>query len=204
MPVVEAGGQGVVRVFWHEPISHEALGYALAQFLAEVAAEEGLTGSPLVLCIGTDRSSGDSLGPLVGYFLQEEGYPWPILGTIHDPVHAVNLEEVLRDIRRFHSRRPVVAVDACLGRMETVGTIHCQKGPLWPGSGVRKSLPPVGHVSMTGTVNAGGVLDYVVLQTTRLSTVMRMARVMTRALWLAAALYGSSGQEGVAVTGPGR
>ena len=51
----------------------------------------------VVMCIGTDRSTGDSLGPLVGDMLSK----WKmadihIFGTLDFPVHARNLEETLK------------------------------------------------------------------------------------------------------------
>lgn len=43
----------------------------------------------LFLCIGTDRSTGDSLGPLIGYKLREKGMKNArVLGTLEEPVHA--------------------------------------------------------------------------------------------------------------------
>ena len=42
----------------------------------------------LFLCIGTDRSTGDSLGPLIGYKLKEKGMRNArVLGTLEEPVH---------------------------------------------------------------------------------------------------------------------
>lgn len=41
----------------------------------------------LFLCIGTDRSTGDSLGPLIGYKLKENGMRNArVLGTLEEPV----------------------------------------------------------------------------------------------------------------------
>ncbi|KUK35974.1 MAG: Putative sporulation protein, partial [Thermacetogenium phaeum] len=50
---------------------------------------------PVVLLgIGTDRSTGDSLGPLVGSRVNELAPGLlPVFGTLDDPVHAVNLAE---------------------------------------------------------------------------------------------------------------
>src|SRR5690625_4070297 len=50
----------------------------------------------IVLCIGTDRSTGDSLGPLTGTFLSQMSLNHiDIFGTLHRPVHALNLEKTL-------------------------------------------------------------------------------------------------------------
>jgi putative sporulation protein YyaC len=80
----------------------------------------------------------------------------------------------------------IVAVDACLGRLENVGTITASRGPLRPGTGVSKNLPQVGHAHVTGIVNVGGYMEYMVLQNTRLCLVMRMADIIGTALASAA------------------
>lgn len=155
----------------------------LARSLAAALRHMGGDGPPLIVCIGTDRATGDALGPLVGSLLHEHEplRPW-VVGTLDDPVHATNLEATLQRLRPLQARRATLAVDACLGRQENVGTIAFGRGPLQPGAGVNKTLPPVGDFYMTGTVNVGGFMEYFVLQNTRLSLVVRMARVMARAI----------------------
>jgi len=158
----------------------------------------------VLLCIGTDRSTGDSLGPLVSFFLGHAGLcqghsvilegegPVPvrrllIRGTLSDPVHAGNLAQVTADLARTGEGSFVVAVDACLGDLDNVGTVAAGVGPLRPGAGVNKSLPPVGDLHITGTVNVGGFMEYFVLQNTRLSLVFQIARVIAEGLCRAVA-----------------
>lgn len=51
----------------------------------------------ILLCIGTDRSTGDCLGPLVGYKLKAlNTNDVFIYGTLQNPVHAKNLKDVLK------------------------------------------------------------------------------------------------------------
>ena len=52
------------------------------------------------------------------------------------------------------------------------------EGPLKPGTGVNKDLPPIGDAHITGIVNVGGFMEYLVLQNTRLSLVIRMAEAI--------------------------
>lgn len=149
----------------------------IASALRRLAASVPAAGGLLVLCVGTDRSIGDALGPLVGSFLQESGpHPFSVLGTLDRPVHAGNLADTLATLEEAERRPAVVAVDACLGRAESVGHITVSPGPLRPGAGVNKTLPDVGDLHITGVVNVGGFMEYFVLQNTRLSLVMRMAR----------------------------
>lgn len=136
----------------------------------------------VILCIGTDRSTGDCLGPLIGYKLSYIPRIYSnvhVLGTLEAPVHAKNLEENINNIYSSYNRPFVIAIDACLGKLERVGYINVAKGSLKPGAGVNKDLPNVGDIHITGVVNIGGFMEYMVLQNTRLSTVMKMADVIS-------------------------
>lgn len=130
-----------------------------------------------IVCIGTDRSTGDCLGPLVGTMLcgvRHNGV-FKVLGTLDEPVHAANLLRRMEDIK---GEGPVLALDACLGNPSQVGIVSIGPGPLRPGAGLHKSLPAVGDVFITGTVNVAGFADFLVLQNTRLSLVVKMARAI--------------------------
>jgi putative sporulation protein YyaC len=138
----------------------------------------------VVLCIGTDRSTGDALGPLIGTKLarlQPKGAV--IYGTLDEPVHAVNLAETIQLIEERYPSPLIIAIDACLGRVESVGSIDIGTGPMRPGAGVNKELPGVGEIHINGIVNVGGFLEYFVLQNTRLSVVIRLAETITRGLY---------------------
>lgn len=140
--------------------------------------------SPLIiLCIGTDRSTGDSLGPLVGTQLQSMSIQnATVFGTLEEPVHAVNLQNTIDQIHSEYIQPFILAIDACLGRTESVGSIRVKEGPLQPGTGVNKDLPNVGNIQIVGIVNVGGFMEYMVLQNTRLSLVMRMAHIISRGI----------------------
>lgn len=137
----------------------------------------------IILCIGTDRSTGDSLGPLVGSKLLELGFKGKVYGTLEEPVHAVNLQQTIDTIKKQHQNPFIIAIDACLGRSESVGYISIKEGPLQPGTGVNKDLPAVGDLQIIGIVNIGGFMEYMVLQNTRLSLVMKMADIISQGLY---------------------
>lgn len=138
----------------------------------------------IVFCIGTDRSTGDSLGPLVGTFLKELNTThFQVYGTLDDPIHAVNLVERLAEIKNNYHNPFIIGIDACLGRLRSVGMITIGKGPIKPGAGVNKELTPVGDIHMTGIVNVSGFMEYFVLQNTRLSLVMKMAQAIANGLY---------------------
>ena len=139
-----------------------------------------ITDPTIVLCIGTDRSTGDALGPLVGSKLEEYKVPYlRVYGTLEKPVHAVNLDETIQQINKTYNNPFIIAIDAGLGRHSSVGMIDVKDGPLKPGTGVNKELTHVGNMHLTGLVNISGYMEYFVLQSTRLNLVMKMANIIS-------------------------
>ena len=145
----------------------------LNRMIMDEMEEKGKEGV-MFLCIGTDRSTGDSLGPLVGHRRQRlKGAA--VIGTLDKPVHAMNLELYIRYIQAHYSRYVVVAIDASVGSPDHVGYATLGRGALQPGLGVSKELEAVGDISITGIVGGAGSRDPVMLQSVRLSMVMKMA-----------------------------
>lgn len=135
----------------------------------------------VILCIGTDKCSGDSLGPLIGYKLLQglnkcyHSYQIDIYGTLANPVHALNLWDTIQKIYARYPDAYILAIDASLGQAEHVGMVTLGEGPLKPGLGVNKDLPQVGDTHITGIVNSHSSNDTSILLSTRLNTVMLLA-----------------------------
>ncbi|PIC99329.1 MULTISPECIES: spore protease YyaC [unclassified Sporosarcina] len=137
-------------------------------------------------CIGTDRSTGDSLGPLTGSYLSELSlFPYTVVGTLQEPLHALNLQQRMELTSTLYPEAFVVAIDACLSKKDSVGDLLFHSGPIAPGKAVGKELPLVGDVSVKGIVNVGGFMEQAVLQSTRLHLPFEMSRMIGRALQLA-------------------
>lgn len=133
----------------------------------------------VLVCIGTDRSTGDSLGPIIGYKLRDMKYSDAhVYGDLDTPVHAKNLDEITKYIHQKYNNPFVISIDACLGKTDHVGFITVGSGPLKPGSAVNKDLEPVGDMHITGIVNFSGLMDFLILQNTRLGVVMKMADII--------------------------
>jgi putative sporulation protein YyaC len=166
------------RIFHEEVQAADNLAQELLSYFPVMARR------PIVfVCIGTDRSTGDSLGPLVGTLLEEKNLPsFHIYGTLDDPIHAVNLEEKLKEINEKHFHPFIIGIDACLGRYKSVGFIEIGNGPVKPGAGVNKELPAVGHIHITGIVNVSGFMEFFVLQNTRLNIVLKMAKTIANGI----------------------
>lgn len=152
----------------------------------------GKVAGVLFLCIGTDRSTGDSLGPLIGYKLKEKGLEHiEIMGTLEKPVHAMNLETYQSVLKLRYPNHVVVAVDASVGNLEHIGYVTLGKGALKPGLGVSKELQAVGDLFITGIVGSCGNYDPLMLQSIRLSVVMRMADCISRSIYIVEKLWES-------------
>ena len=146
----------------------------------------------LLLCIGTDRSTGDSLGPLIGYLLKNQELKHiRVLGTQNRPVHAMNLEDTLSIVEQYYQDHVIVAVDASVGMHDHIGCITVGRGSLKPGLGVSKELRSVGDLFITGVVSSCGDYDPLMLQSIRLSVVMRMAECISESVCIVEKLWES-------------
>lgn len=133
------------------------------------------------ICLGTDRSTGDSFGPLVGHNLSKLSiYDFDVYGTLYNPVHAQNLSETLKKIDIENTL--IIAIDSSLGNYNHIGCISMGKGEIKPGMGVGKELPSVGDIFICGIVNVSGFAPTLLLQCTRLSLVYTMAEVTTNSI----------------------
>ena len=137
----------------------------------------------IILCIGSDRSTGDSLGPLVGRNLKKFNLDNIIVkGTLKNPIHAKNIQQTLLNLEEKISDPFIIAIDASLGKQKDIGKITVKQGPLKPGAAMNKNLPETGDMQITGLVNTGGYMEYMVLQSTRLNLVFQMAETISLAL----------------------
>jgi putative sporulation protein YyaC len=159
---------------------------AFSEAFCRLISAHGAKNSELIIiCVGTDRATGDSLGPLTGSKL--EGLTAfrqiQLYGTLEKPVHAKNLTETLALINRRHPNALTIAIDASLGKTAHIGCLKIGKGSIRPGAGLNKNLPPVGDIYITGIVNFSGMMEAIILQTTKLSLVMKMADVISLGIY---------------------
>ena len=164
-----------------EGFETEGFAMHLDRLIREEMAAKGKDGI-MFLCIGTDRSTGDSLGPLVGHMLRSRR----LKGAA---VHAMNLDLYARYIRLHYPDYVVVAIDASVGSLDHVGYATLGRGALQPGLGVSKELQAVGDIAITGIVGGVGSRDPVMLQSVRLSMVMKMADCICESIFLVERLW---------------
>jgi putative sporulation protein YyaC len=132
---------------------------------------------PIFVCIGTDRATGDCLGPYVGMLLESMGYN--VRGTLDNPVHASNLVHIIDNLP---TDKTIIAIDAALGKEHEIGNIGIRNGSISPGADVGKLLPSIGDISIIGVVNVAGFMEHIVLQTTRLSKIINMAKLIVNTI----------------------
>lgn len=158
--------------------SPERLGKGILKYMQELCTKKC---TPIILGIGTDRATGDCLGPLVGEMLKKYNPRFTVFGTLDSPVHALNIRDTIQHINSNFFNPFVIAIDASLGSSAHIGYITVSNSPIWPGKGVNKKLPAIGDISITGIVNVSGK-NPSLLQTTRLYTVMQLAEYISAGL----------------------
>ncbi|WP_028400256.1 spore protease YyaC [Ectobacillus panaciterrae] len=139
-----------------------------------------------VLCIGSNRINGDSVGPFVGTLLHGIfSQHLTIMGTLQHPLDATTLEVGIRNLL-LPRNSYVIAVDSVSGTEETVHSIVVREGPLVPGSGVGHVLPPVGDCSIMGIVINDGPNVKQGLPYTSLHLIYTMASSIAKGIALTA------------------
>ncbi|MFD0679165.1 MULTISPECIES: spore protease YyaC [unclassified Paenibacillus] len=153
-------------------------GTELADFLQTIRQQGTELDDLLFLCVGTDRSTGDSLGPLVGMMLEDAGYPH-VIGTLQHPLDAGNIKDRLSELPQG---KHVIAIDACLGQPASLASYQVSNQPLEPGKSLGKQLPAIGDYTIAAIVNVDGGNKYSILQSTPLYRVYLMAGEIVEAI----------------------
>ena len=135
---------------------------------------------PVILCIGSDLSVGDSLGPVAGTKLREklQGLNCYVYGTLSKPITAHEVKYMNEFLRSTHPENPVIAIDAAVGLAGDIGLIKLAKKGITPGSGANKRLAKVGDVSIMGIVAEHSAFNYSLFSATRLNVVYKMAEII--------------------------
>ena len=169
-----------VKANYKNPLSYYDIAYFLKDYIDK---------NTIIVCIGTDRCIGDCLGPLVGTLLKESNFPLPVYGTISEPIHALNIDKRLDEIKQLHPNDQIIGIDACLGDSDSIGEIQARDYPVHPGKGVGKSLPNVGETSIIGIVDSNDNDEIFNSTSIRLSLIFSMAKVVKDSLIHAYYLY---------------
>lgn len=151
---------------------------ALKKILPEIK------GTPVIVCVGSDLSVGDSLGPVTGTKLKEKlkGLNVYVYGTLAKPITAHEVKYTAQFIEKTHPDSTVIAIDAAVGCAGDIGLIKLAKRSLKPGSGANKRLNKVGDVSVLGIVAEKTLFNYSLFSSTRLNIVYKMAEIISEGI----------------------
>lgn len=120
---------------------------------------------PVIVCVGTTKVVGDSLGPIIGDLLADKyNIDAYVYGRSSRQVTGLNYEDYTQHIKVHHSDSLVIAVDACLGAKKDVGKIKITPNGLRAGSALNKTHKRLGDLAVLGivAVNGGDNLDNLV------------------------------------------
>lgn len=135
--------------YMDEFVAEEYLSNVLEDVLKDNGYESGR--DLVIMCVGTNKCVGDSLGAFVGSYLDDMDI-FNVYGTLIEPVHALNLHRIENNIYKEYENPFILAVDAGVGKEESVGRIYIKDYSLKPGTGMDKDLGEVGDVHIQGIV----------------------------------------------------
>lgn len=131
--------------------------------------------SVVLVNIGTDLIIGDSLGPLIGSNLSGKLKNIKVYGSLDNLINAKNITERVEYITTLHKDSFILAIDACIGKEENVGSICLSSNPVKAGAAFRNDLDSIGDCSIKGVVSSQKTLA-LLSNTVRLSLVISMAK----------------------------
>ena len=137
----------------------------------------------VVLCIGSDKVSGDCLGPTVGTLLIEKhNVNAFVYGRIGRSVNSLNISDYVNFLNDNHKDALIIAVDACLGKSGDVGKVKiCDRG-VSAGLAVGRNNKRVGDVAVLGIVGEAGSDNMSALLSVPYGSVYALAESVARSV----------------------
>lgn len=158
------------KFFCKNDVSSSGVSYALSQM--------GFDEIPVIICVGSDITIGDSLGPIVGTILRNKRLPCIIYGSLDLPVVAQDIYYLKEFVKKAHPYSKVLVIDAAVGASQDVGFIKVLADGLKPGLGANKNLPKIGDASIIGIVAKKSPKNEALFHCTRLGFVNSLAEVI--------------------------
>ena len=106
----------------------------------------------VVVCIGTTKVMGDSVGPKVGDILKAGNIGCYVYGDSIGNINACKLDIYEHLLRACHAGDIVIAVDAALGDKEDVGKIKVVGKGLRPGKALGRKGNRIGDIGVLAVV----------------------------------------------------
>ena len=95
----------------------------------------------IILCIGTGKIVGDSIGPLIGKnikFLENKYIK--IYGDLDNTINFRNAKEIITEIYEQFEKPYIITIDAALGSKDNIGQIILNKGYIKIGKALEKNI----------------------------------------------------------------
>ena len=143
----------------------------------------------IFLCIGTDRVTGDSFGPLVGYklkYLFKNEKRIEIIGSLDDIICRHNILNIINNIENMYDEPFLIAIDAAISNKTDIGRIVVSKDKMNVGSSLNNKSIYVGNISIKGIVSKdfhNPKYNFKLLQNTSLNLVMKMADSVVKGIY---------------------
>ncbi len=139
----------------------------------------------VILCIGTNRLIGDSVGPLVGSFLKRNmkvNNKIKIIGDCNNNICYKDIEKKIKNISKLYPKSSLIVIDSALSSKENIGKIFVQDRGLKYGDGLKKSTQSIGNISIkavTGININNRFKNFINLKNTAYSDVIDLAQFIS-------------------------
>ena len=95
----------------------------------------------IILCIGTKKIIGDSIGPIIGENIKYmENEYLRIYGALENTINFNNAKSILTEIYENFDNPYLITIDAALGNKESMGRVILNKGYIKIGKALEKSI----------------------------------------------------------------
>ena len=138
----------------------------------------------ICLCIGSERATGDSFGPLVGYKLNclfNDSECIKIIGTLNNTVNLNNIKQIINNINNTYENPFIIAIDSAMSNQKRIGEIVVSSDGVKIAAGMRRDMEDIGDMSIKGVVSQktnNPRCNLNLLQNTSLGIVMSMAETV--------------------------
>lgn len=109
----------------------------------------------VILCIGTNKLIGDSLGPIVGQKLTDRLRNYKnitIYGNMKETLNFRNAKQVLEQVITTWDNPFIIGIDSALGKAELINEIVVGTGKIQLGNALGKNLKYPTHIHIKGVV----------------------------------------------------
>jgi putative sporulation protein YyaC len=145
----------------------------------------------IIICIGTDKITGDCFGPLVGTKLinmleKYNFYNINIYGSLEKNINYTNVQQLINNINNEHTNSCKIVIDSALSKKENIGKLFITNKKVSLGSGLKKEKLEIGDISITAVVGKDYQIpkyNFKALQNISLNVVMNLADIVANGIY---------------------